>query len=90
MQNDFLTPYKEDSGVLPYLPFPRFLVPFSSLISAQKKWLPLRGITVYHTIPHYAEGEAESVLDKLRRIMAGNLEETEWKLLKKEERRVII
>ena len=33
--------------------------------------------TVYHTIPHYAEGDAESVLDKLRRIMAGNLEETE-------------
>ena len=27
MQNDFLTPYKEDSGVPPYLPFPRFLVP---------------------------------------------------------------
>lgn len=37
MQNDFLTPYKEDSGVPPYLTFPRFLVPFSSLISAQKK-----------------------------------------------------
>ena len=33
--------------------------------------------TVYHVIPHYAEGEAESVLDKLRRIMAGNLEATE-------------
>ena len=27
MQNDFLTPYKEDSGVPPCLPFPRFLVP---------------------------------------------------------------
>ena len=27
MQNDFLTPYKEDSGVPPYLLFPRFLVP---------------------------------------------------------------
>ena len=27
MQNDFLTPYKEDSSVPPYLPFPRFLVP---------------------------------------------------------------
>lgn len=27
MQNDFLMPYKEDSGVPPYLPFPRFLVP---------------------------------------------------------------
>ena len=37
----------------------------------------VEGNTVYHTIPHYAEGGAESVLDKLRRIMAGNLEETE-------------
>ena len=27
MQNDFLTPYKEDSGIPPYLPFPRFLIP---------------------------------------------------------------
>lgn len=27
MQNNFLTPYKEDSGVPSYLPFPRFLVP---------------------------------------------------------------
>ena len=27
MQNDFLTPYKKDSGVPPYLPFPRFLIP---------------------------------------------------------------
>ena len=27
MQNDFLTPYKADSGVPPYVPFPRFLVP---------------------------------------------------------------
>ena len=33
--------------------------------------------TVYHTIPYYAEDGAESVLDKLRRIMARNLEETE-------------
>ena len=37
----------------------------------------VEGNTVYHTIPHYADGEAESVLDKLCRIMAGNLEETE-------------
>lgn len=37
----------------------------------------VEGNTVYHVIPHYAEGGAESVLDKLRRIMAGNLEETE-------------
>ena len=27
MQNHFLMPYKEDSGVPPYLPFPRFLIP---------------------------------------------------------------
>lgn len=27
MQNNFLTPYKEDSGVPAYLPFPRFLIP---------------------------------------------------------------
>lgn len=39
--------------------------------------IAVEGNTVYHIIPHYAEGDAESVLDKLRRIMAGNLEETE-------------
>lgn len=39
--------------------------------------IAVEGNTVYHVIPHYAKGEAESVLDKLRRIMAGNLEETE-------------
>ena len=27
MQNDCFMPYKEDSGVPPYLPFPRFLIP---------------------------------------------------------------
>lgn len=27
MQNDCLMPYKEDSSVPPYLPFPRFLIP---------------------------------------------------------------
>ena len=37
----------------------------------------VEGNTVYHVFPHYTDGEAESVLDKLRRIMAGNLEETE-------------
>lgn len=42
-----------------------------------EEMIAVEGNTVYHTIPHYAEGEAESVLDKLRRIMAGNLEETE-------------
>lgn len=42
-----------------------------------EEMITVEGNTVYHVIPHYAEGEAESVLDKLRRIMAGNLEETE-------------
>lgn len=27
MQNNFLIPYKDDSGIPPYLPFPRFLIP---------------------------------------------------------------
>lgn len=27
MQNNFLIPYKEDSGIPPYLSFPRFLIP---------------------------------------------------------------
>ena len=39
--------------------------------------IAVEGNTVYHVIPHYAEGEAKSVLDKLRRIIAGNLEKTE-------------
>ena len=42
-----------------------------------EEMIAVEGNTVYHVIPHYAEGEAESVLDKLRRIMAGNLEGTE-------------
>ena len=42
-----------------------------------EEMIAVEGNTVYHIIPHYAEGEAESVLDKLCRIMAGNLEETE-------------
>ena len=29
MQNNFLIPYREDSGVPPYLPFPRFLIPLN-------------------------------------------------------------
>ena len=37
-----------------------------------EEMVAVEGNTVYHVIPHYAEGEAESVLDKLRRIMAGN------------------
>ena len=39
--------------------------------------ITVEGNTVYHLIPHYAEGEAERVLDKLRRIMAGNMKESE-------------
>ena len=39
--------------------------------------IAVEGNTVYHVIPHYAEGEAESVLDKLRRVMAMDLGETE-------------
>lgn len=44
---------------------------------SREELIEIEGNTVYHTIPHYAEEGAESVLDKLRRIMAGNLEETE-------------
>ena len=33
--------------------------------------------TVYHVIPHFAEDDAESIVSKLRRILARNLEETE-------------
>ena len=29
MQDNFLIPYREDSGVPPYLPFPRFLIPLN-------------------------------------------------------------
>ena len=42
-----------------------------------EEMIAVEGNTVYHVIPHYAEGEAKSVLDKLRRIIAGNLEKTE-------------
>lgn len=42
-----------------------------------EEMIAVEGNTVYHVIPHYAEGEAESVLEKLRRIMARNMEETE-------------
>ena len=42
-----------------------------------EEMIAVEGNTVYHVIPHYAEGEAENVLDKLRRILAGNLEATE-------------
>lgn len=38
-----------------------------------EEMIAVEGNTVYHVIPHYAEGEAESVLDKMRRVMARNL-----------------
>lgn len=42
-----------------------------------EEMIAVEGNTVYHVIPQYAWGEAESVLDKLRRVMARNLGETE-------------
>lgn len=42
-----------------------------------EEMIAVEGNTVYHVIPHYAEGEAESVLNKLRRVMAMDLGETE-------------
>lgn len=35
----------------------------------------VEGNTVYHIIPRYAQDGAESVLNKLRRIIAKNLQE---------------
>ena len=66
MQNDFLTPYKEDSGVPPYLPFPRFLVPMDLSNDAKVLYALLLGIrTLWPDSPqkagawpsggHYAE-----------------------------------
>lgn len=37
--------------------------------------IAVEGSTVYHVIPHYAGDGAESVLDKLRRMIAKNMEE---------------
>lgn len=36
----------------------------------------VEGNTIYHVIPHFAEEGSESIVSKLRRIMARNLEET--------------
>ena len=36
----------------------------------------VEGNTVYHVIPHFAGEGSESIVNKLRRIMARNLEET--------------
>ena len=37
--------------------------------------IAVEGNTVYHVIPHYAGDDAESVLNKLRRMIAKNMEE---------------
>lgn len=39
--------------------------------------IAVEGNTVYHVIPHFAEEGSESIVNKLRRIMARNLEKTE-------------
>lgn len=39
--------------------------------------------TVYHVVPRYAEDGAESVLNKLRRILARNLQKSGQEGLKK-------
>lgn len=39
--------------------------------------ISVEGNTVYHVIPHFAEEGSESIVNKLRRIMARNLEKTE-------------
>ena len=39
--------------------------------------------TVYHIVPRYAEDGAESVLNKLRRILARNLQKSGQEGLKK-------
>ena len=41
------------------------------------------GTTVYHIVPRYAGDGAESVLNKLRRILARNLQNSEQEGLKK-------
>lgn len=40
-----------------------------------REHIAVEGNTVYHVIPHYAGDGAESVLDKLRRMIAKNMEE---------------
>lgn len=39
--------------------------------------IAVEGNTVYHVIPHFAEEGSESIVNKLRRIMARNLEDSE-------------
>lgn len=39
--------------------------------------ITVEGNTVYHVIPHFAAEGSESIVNKLRRIMARNLEKTE-------------
>ena len=80
MQNDFLTPYKEDSGVPPYLPFPRFLVPMDlsndakvlyallldrAGISRENGYIEPDGrIRLYYTLEEAKDGVKEIMLDK--------------------------
>ena len=42
---------------------------------AAEEHIAVEGNTVYHVLPHYASDGAESVLNKLRRMIAKNLEE---------------
>ena len=41
-----------------------------------EEMIAVEGNTVYHVIPHFAEKGSESIVNKLRRIMARNLEKT--------------
>ena len=39
-----------------------------------EEMIAVEGNTIYHVIPHYAGDDAENVLNKLRRMIAKNLE----------------
>lgn len=41
------------------------------------RYTVIEGNTVYHVIPHFAEDDSESVVSKLRSIMARELEKSE-------------
>lgn len=43
----------------------------------QKGHIAVGGNTVCHVIPHFAEEGSESIVNKLRRIMTRNLEDSE-------------
>ena len=82
MQNDFLTPYKEDSGVPPYLPFPRFLVPMDlsndakvlyALLSRENGYIEPDGrIRLYYTLE-----EAKGKLHRSRQVATRAFQELE-------------